>query len=64
MGHKLPFQRKGQCAQKNIVLGSCYRITVLTSQLLRLEYSADGVFEDRPTLMAVNRDFPVVPFDM
>lgn len=63
MGHKLPFQRKGQCIEHNIVRGSCYRITVLTSQLLRLECSADGVFEDRPTLMAVNRDFPVVPFD-
>ena len=63
MGHKLPFQRKGQCIEHNIVRGSCYRITVLTSRLLRLEYASDGVFEDRPTLMAVNRDFPPVSFD-
>lgn len=42
----------------NIVQGKNYRITVLTAGLLRLEYSADGVFEDRATQMAFFRDFP------
>lgn len=31
----------------NTVSGEKYRFTVLTSRLIRLEYSADGVFEDR-----------------
>lgn len=36
---------------------SNYRITVLTERLVRLEYSADGNFEDRPTTFALNRNF-------
>lgn len=31
------------------------RFTVLTSRLLRLEFSPDGTFEDRPSLAFVNR---------
>ena len=33
----------------SIVVGDKYRITLLTEGLLRLEYSEDGVFEDRAT---------------
>ena len=39
-----------------------YRITVLTESLVRLEYSPDGVFEDRATQAVLNRDFPPSPF--
>lgn len=39
-----------------------YRITVLTSQLLRLEYDEDGFFEDRPTQVVQNRNFPKVDY--
>ncbi|WP_373265857.1 glycoside hydrolase family 31 protein [Hungatella hathewayi] len=42
---------------ENIVAGTCYRISVLTEGLIRLEYRKDGCFEDRPTQMAWNRDF-------
>lgn len=42
-----------------IVQGDTYRFTVLTSRLIRLEYAADGRFEDRPTQTVWNRDFPV-----
>ncbi|NMD45719.1 MAG: DUF4968 domain-containing protein [Propionibacterium sp.] len=44
------------------VRGERYRITVLSDALFRLEYSADGVFEDRATQMVVNRDFEPVEF--
>ena len=44
----------------NIVVGDKYRITHLTEGLLRLEYSEDGVFEDRATQMVFFRDFPVM----
>ena len=39
--------------------GNKYRITVLSDILIRLEYNNDGVFEDRPTEFAWNRDFEV-----
>lgn len=45
-----------------VVCGEQYRITVLTDRLLRLEYSAEGRFEDRATKVAVCRRFPVPPF--
>lgn len=41
--------------------GQC-RFTVLSDRLIRCEYAADGVFEDRPSLMVVNRRFPRVAF--
>ena len=44
--------------EENVVIGSCYRITMLTEGLVRLEYSEDGIFEDRATQMAFYRDFP------
>ncbi len=40
---------------KGIISSSNYRITVLTDRLIRLEYSAEGQFEDRLTKMVVNR---------
>ena len=46
----------------NIVVGDKYRITILTEGLLRLEYSEDGVFEDRATQMVFFRDFPEVEY--
>jgi hypothetical protein len=44
-----------------VVAGNA-RFQVLTPTLLRLEYSPDGSFEDRPTLNAANRDFDPPPF--
>ena len=46
----------------NMVAGEHYRITVLTQGLMRLEYSPDGVFEDRPTQTVLHRDFPKTHF--
>ena len=40
--------------------GSAYRLTFLTSRLVRLEYQTDGHFEDQPTTCARHRDFPPV----
>mgnify|MGYP003370438709 CR=1 FL=1 len=47
------------CNPKAVVQGEKYRITILTPALVRLEYSANGQFEDRPTQSVLNRDFPV-----
>ena len=44
------------CArQENMIIGNQYRITVLTEGLVRLEYNADGEFEDRATQMVLYR---------
>lgn len=51
-----------QALEGNIVVGENYRITVLTAGLLRLEYSEDGIFEDRATKMAFYRDFPLAEY--
>lgn len=48
--------------EKAIILGDFYRITVLTSQLIRFEYNEDGKFEDNPTQKVLNRNFPVPKF--
>lgn len=64
MSNKLPFPLCGTCNEGSTVQGKCYRITVLTSRLLRLEYSDSGHFEDRPTQLALNRAFPVPDYDV
>ncbi|MCI6377643.1 MAG: glycoside hydrolase family 31 protein [Clostridiales bacterium] len=46
--------------QPSIICGEGYRFTLLTPQLVRMEYAPDGVFEDRPTQTVQNRAFPPV----
>ncbi len=48
----------------NCIQGDCYRITLLTEKLVRLEYAADGKFEDGATQTVWNRDFPPVPYTL
>ena len=43
---------------ENVVQGKCYRFTVLTANLIRLEYSPEGKFEDRASQKVFYRDFP------
>ena len=45
-----------------VVTSGNARFTVLTPQLIRIEWSADGQFEDRATLTFVNRETPVPEF--
>ena len=52
----------GKCRPESIVQGDKYRFTVLTSQMLRMEYSETGEFEDAPTQVVWNRDFETPPF--
>ena len=47
-----------------VVQGPDYRVTVLADGLLRLERAPDGVFEDRASAFAINRDLPVPRFDV
>lgn len=50
------------CAAQSMIVGSCYRFSILTARLIRMEFDPDGIFEDRPTQLAVNRLFPAVEF--
>lgn len=45
-----------------IIQGDTYRFTILSKILIRIEYSQTGIFEDRPTEFARNRNFPKVDF--
>ena len=40
------------------------RFTVLTDRLIRLEWAADGQFEDHASLAIINRDLPVPSFSV
>ena len=45
-----------------IIKGDKYRFTILTSRMVRIEYSENGIFEDRATQIVYNRDFDVPEF--
>lgn len=58
------YQVDGNCRPDSVVKGECYRFTILTPQLVRMEYSSDGVFEDRPTQIVLNRNFETPAFSV
>uniref|UniRef100_UPI0039F12184 glycoside hydrolase family 31 protein n=1 Tax=Sinomonas sp. G460-2 TaxID=3393464 RepID=UPI0039F12184 len=58
----LRFATSPQAHPAAIVQGPNYRFTVLTSQLIRLEYSATGEFEDRASQVVLHRDLEVPEF--
>ena len=47
---------------KAIVIAGQARFTVLTSQLIRMEWAADGKFEDHASLVFIHRRLPVPKF--
>ena len=51
-----------QADAANVVEGKNYRFTVLTPSLIRLEYSSNGIFEDRASQVAFYRDFPACEY--
>lgn len=50
------------CQKAAVVSGNTYRFSVLTPYMIRMEYAADGVFEDRATQAVINRNFSVPDF--
>lgn len=45
-----------------MTIGNKYRITILTSRLIRMEYQRNGIFVDEQTQAVVNRQFPSVEY--
>ncbi|MDQ0371822.1 glycoside hydrolase family 31 protein [Cellulomonas humilata] len=62
MTSRPPLPSRPVADPRAVVVGPTYRISVLTDGLVRLEHSADGVFEDRASTFALNRDLPVPDF--
>lgn len=62
MSGRFFLENNSRAKAESIIAGEHYRITVLTSRLLRLEYSENGYFEDRATQTVVNREFEVPAF--
>ena len=48
--------------QRAVLIVGQARFTILTSQLIRMEWAADGIFEDRASLVFLNRKLPVPEF--
>jgi len=53
---------KSKANMDSIVQKGPVRITILTSQLIRLEYDPSCIFEDRPTQVVWHRQFPMPKF--
>ena len=51
------------CRERAIIQGPNCRFTVLTSSLIRMEYSENGSFEDRATQIVMNREFTVPKYE-
>ena len=59
---QIPFQSIANLAA--IVQAPGVRFSVLTSRLVRVEYSSTDRFEDRPSQIFWQRDQPVPPFEV
>lgn len=54
---RFKWETRGKACPGNVVMGEKYRFTLLTTRLIRIEYSEDGIFEDRATQSFFYRDF-------
>lgn len=50
--------------KESIIKGKKFRITILTSRLVRLEYNEEGKFEDRPTELVWYRNLETPKFEI
>lgn len=63
-GYFLNRSDDGVSIKENVITGKKYRITILTDRLVRLEYSSNGIFEDRTTNRVIYRKFPKVDYQI
>ena len=55
---------KATCDRKVVVQGSNYRISVITERVVRLEFSPNGQFNDRPTQLIKKRNVGLPDFSV
>ncbi|NHJ32918.1 MAG: DUF4968 domain-containing protein, partial [Asgard group archaeon] len=58
-----PSYKEAKASEHSIITHGNVRISVFTSRLFRIEYSSKKQFEDRPTQVFWNRQFPKVEFE-
>ena len=56
--------KNGYSLKESMIIGSNYRITILSDVLIRFEYSEDRKFNDNLTLFALNRKFQKPEFSV
>ncbi|MDD4988413.1 MAG: glycoside hydrolase family 31 protein [Candidatus Izemoplasmatales bacterium] len=59
-----PFSSKGKAKPDMTIEVGNYRFSILTTRLIRIEYSATQQFLDQPTQTVWSRDFQVVPYQV
>jgi len=62
VGQNLPKEFKSTADAAAIIMSGDARFTMLTPRVVRMEWSPDGQFEDRASLVFVNRSLPVPEF--
>ncbi|MEN9711595.1 MAG: hypothetical protein RL441_1587, partial [Actinomycetota bacterium] len=60
--HRYAFSTEPLAPAASVIAGDHWRITVITAGILRLEWSADGGFEDRASTFAINRNLATPEF--
>ncbi|WP_051226773.1 glycoside hydrolase family 31 protein [Butyrivibrio sp. MC2013] len=58
------YKANPQADPSSMVRSDNYRFTMLTSRLIRMEYSPSGLFLDSPSQVVINRRFDPVSFDV
>ena len=64
LGEQFKVGKNSIANPKSIIKGDKYRISILTSRLIRFEYSESGFFEDRATENILNRFFEVPKYEV
>lgn len=64
LGEQFKVGKNAIANPKSIIKGEKYRFTILTERLIRLEYSENGIFEDRATEHVFNRRLDVPKFQV
>lgn len=62
LGEHFKIKTNALANEANIIKGKYYRITVITANLIRFEYSTSGEFLDAPTEFAWNRNLGITNF--
>ena len=55
---------KAKCDKKAVVQGSNYRFSVISERIIRIEYSPDGKFLDKPTQLIKKRNIGLADFSV
>ena len=65
LGNQFHFNMQmANARNESVIKGNCFRFTILTERLIRIEYNKAGVFIDAPTELVLCRNFPIPKFEV